>query len=358
MRYVTISNLKEGMELASMLYDNTLLPMIRPKTVLTAAQIQIINSKGYAGVYINDQYSGDVSPIDPIGEELRLNTIKSAKDLLQQVHNGGYENGYNVSKVLQEKIIMSVIEQVIKAPDRILDHIDVRPFDEYEYYHTASCVILSVLLGIELGLSGTKLYEIAFGALLHDVGNLFIPQKILSKPGKLTDEEYAEVKKHTEIGFDYMRKHFDVSVEACMGALHHHENFDGSGYPFGLKGNRISIYGRVISVVDVFDALISRRPYRSAMLPSTAIEYLESKAGKIFDPSIVRALRNVVAPYPAGTMVELNTGASCLVLQNSTKDTSRPKLRLSSIYTKIPMDFDLINDAQYKNLHIKFALDS
>jgi HD-GYP domain-containing protein (c-di-GMP phosphodiesterase class II) len=221
---------------------------------------------------------------------------------------------------------MPVADLVAEKKRRIWDFIVQKPYREYEYHHAAGCMALSLLIGSEMGMDGERLYELGVAALLHDIGSVFLPREILNRPGALTDEEFEIVKRHTEKGFEYLRGHFGLSEEAAMGALQHHENYDGTGYPRGLRRKQISAVGRIIAVTDVYDALVSRRPFRAAMYANQGLEILEGKSDRKFDPDIVDAFARAVAPFPAGVRVQLSTGETGVVLRNRYGNPYRPRL--------------------------------
>lgn len=126
------------------------------------------------------------------------------------------------------------------------------------------------------------------GALLHDIGKVGVPDGILNKPGRLTEEEYRIVKRHPEYGWTVIRN-LPSLEQASLYVLHHHENFDGTGYPAGLKGHETPIGARIVSVIDAFDAMVSSRPYRKGMPVAEAIARLHQSAGTQFDPYVVRS---------------------------------------------------------------------
>jgi putative two-component system response regulator len=150
----------------------------------------------------------------------------------------------------------------------------------------------SGILAMGVGLSAAEAEEIRFAAPLHDIGKVAIPDSILRKPGKLTPEEFDEMKKHTVYGSKML-----INAEsrllrlAAKIAIGHHECWDGSGYPNGLKGEEIPLEARIVTVADVFDALSSRRVYKGEWTVEDALKYIEEKAGKNFDPKVVAALR-------------------------------------------------------------------
>jgi PAS domain S-box-containing protein len=160
--------------------------------------------------------------------------------------------------------------------------------DEETENHTTRVTELTVRMGEHLGLSGERIIQLRRGALLHDIGKLGIPDGILLKPGKLTDEERANMQRHPRLAFEmlnpieYLRPALDIPY--C-----HHERWDGSGYPQGLKGEEIPFDARLFMIADVYDALISDRPYRKAWTPERALEHIREESGKHFDPRAVDA---------------------------------------------------------------------
>ena len=159
--------------------------------------------------------------------------------------------------------------------------------DNYTYGHSERVGFLSKATGQHMGLSPRHLQELEWAGMLHDVGKIGIPEVVLNKPGKLTDEEFAIIKEHPQRSYDVLKP--VASLEPVLkGVLHHHENPDGTGYPAGLVGEDIPLYARIIHVVDVFDALTSTRSYRGAFDVGRAIEILEKDAGTKLDADIVR----------------------------------------------------------------------
>jgi putative nucleotidyltransferase with HDIG domain len=177
--------------------------------------------------------------------------------------------------------------------------------------HSRRVALLAVQVGEALGLSPATLRHLAVGGLLHDVGKLSVPGDILRKPGALTDEEYAEVKRHPEAGVKLLRElgGFPATVHGLVGE--HHERLDGAGYPHGLKGDDLAIGPRILAVCDVYDALVSDRVYREAWTSERALGLLREQAGSAFDPACVESLAHVVAPAPEAATVAVDAlGAS------------------------------------------------
>ena len=152
--------------------------------------------------------------------------------------------------------------------------------------HSVHVADMTVRLAVEFGLSDKEIQDIRRGALMHDVGKIGIPEGILLKPGKLTEEEWLAVRNHPKFAYDmlypvsYLRSSLDIPY--C-----HHEKWDGTGFPRGLKGKDIPLSARIFAVADVYDALTSERPYRKAWSKQKTLEYIQSQSGKHFDPKVV-----------------------------------------------------------------------
>lgn len=173
--------------------------------------------------------------------------------------------------------------------------------------HSTRLAEWAVRVARKLGLSETDLYQLEVAALLHDIGKIGIPDAILRKEGKLTDEERALMNKHPEYSWSILRL-FPGFEQASLYALHHHESFDGSGYPGGLKGEEIPIGSRIVSVIDAYDAMISNRCYRKGLPHEEAVRRLNTGAGTQFDPSVVAAFLEIAEKEVANVFAA--TGAS------------------------------------------------
>jgi putative nucleotidyltransferase with HDIG domain len=181
----------------------------------------------------------------------------------------------------------SELEELFKSSIRAVV-LAVEAKDRYTHGHTERVTKYSVMTARELGLSAEGVKRVEMAALLHDVGKIGIPDTILGKPGKLTDEEFEIVKGHPVKGAEMMAP-IGAMREITPGVRHHHERFDGLGYPDKLRDGEIPLLGRIIAVGDVFDALTTDRPYRAAISVEESLEYLQSNAGYQFDPDVVEA---------------------------------------------------------------------
>jgi HD-GYP domain-containing protein (c-di-GMP phosphodiesterase class II) len=189
------------------------------------------------------------------------------------------ENSMRRRKLLERKSVRSDLMSSIKATMLEKSHETAD--------HADRLVKLSSAIGEELGLSDDKLLELELAATLHDIGKMSIDQQILIKPGKLTDEEWHEVKKHPEAGYRISQATSEL-MPISEYILSHHERWDGKGYPQGLKGDQIPLIARIITVVDSYDAMTENRPYRKAMSEQDAIAEILKNSGTQFDPEIAR----------------------------------------------------------------------
>jgi HD-GYP domain-containing protein (c-di-GMP phosphodiesterase class II) len=198
----------------------------------------------------------------------------------------------------------------------------------YLYQHSLNVTIITTMLGIIKGYSRTDLYTLALGSMLHDIGKTKIRQELLSRPGKLTPDEFKEIQTHTIHGFNMLRNEPGVPLIAAHCAFQHHERMDGSGYPRGIKGDEIHEFARLIAIADSYDAMTNHRPHRYAMLPHQALEILYGCSGTLYDRQMVATFRDNVAIYPIGVTVKLNTGERGVVVALHQNNPQRPIVRI------------------------------
>jgi HD-GYP domain-containing protein (c-di-GMP phosphodiesterase class II) len=217
--------------------------------------------------------------------------------------------------------------------------------------------VLSIGLGAAIGFDKIDLCNLGFGALLHDIGKVFISKEILNKKGPLSDEEFIEMKKHSFWGYEYLVREFVGNISAQAGILDHHEKFSGGGYPNNTKGEKISLYGRIITIADVYDALTSDRPYRKGLNPAEAVEYIMGGTGALFDPDLVKLFITKIAPYPVGTTVKLSNGLVGIVTDNFENFCMRPNVRVirNGDYEIKPFDICLTDHRALNITVVDFA---
>lgn len=260
-----------------------------------------------------------------------------------------------------EELTEEAVQQVDKVADELLVSIDMddnlllkmhqlQSYDDYTYKHCLRVAMMAVSIGKQLGLPREQLRNLAEASLLHDIGKRMISIDIIRKPGKLTDDEFVEIKKHPALGYRLLREHGGYSDEVMNAVLMHQEKYDGTGYPLHLKGDKISYLARIITVADVYDALTSNRPYRQPWSVAEAEEFMMGGSYTHFDYDIIVAFLATFAPYPKGGRVLLNDGRKATVISNNT-NVLRPLIRVDNS-DGTTTDIDLYNDFNYLSLAI------
>lgn len=324
MRYVRIEKLRPGMILGKTILASHCYSLLSKNTVLTAEYITRIKNLGFSGVYITDEFSENINIPEIISEKLKMEALIHIKNFFNNITPHNTKREYRSIK----KSIIDIVDDILTNKDVMLSINDLKNYDNYTYFHSVNVSILSLVIGSSFDLTKESLYELGLAGILHDIGKELIPIEILNKKGRLTDEEFDIIKQHPKKGYELIKSNFSHSARINQGILHHHERYDGSGYPSKLKGDKINLYSRIIAIADVFDALVSNRPYHKAFLPSDAIELIMSGSGTSFDPIIVEHFINHVAIYPVGTEIELSNGKKALVMENYQGYPTRPKIKL------------------------------
>ncbi len=313
MRYIKIEDAKPGMQLAYNMYDEDGHTLICSGSVLSEYYLKRLMDYGFDGVYISDELSDDIMIEPVITPELRT-------EGLVQVRNSNIDGCRGVAR--------KIVEQILNNEALSLDLTDLRSFDGYTYAHSVNVAVVSCIIGLGMKLSGDDLEQLVMAGLLHDLGKLVIPHEILNKPSRLTPEEYEVMKSHASLSYELIKERWDISAQVKAAVLYHHENEDGSGYPAGKESDELSIFTKILHVADVYDALVSKRPYKDPYCPYEACEYLMGGGGIMFDSRVVGALLLHVPFYPKGTQVRLSDGRDGIIVENSGTRNLRPLLRL------------------------------
>lgn len=312
MRYISIEEAQPGMLLAKGVYDAYSRMLVAKKRPLSSEYIEKLRERGYLGFYIEDEFSDGIEVKETISVELRNRGVEALRKR-------------NIDASLQ--VAKDIVSQILSSETISLDMVDLRTFDDYTYRHSVNVAVLATIIGMGMGMGQSELNDLCVGAIFHDLGKLMIDNDIINKQGRLTREEFNLIKMHPQLSLELLKNRWNVSIEAREAILSHHENYDGSGYPRGLRKDEISIYAKIIHVADVYDALTSKRPYKDPYTPSESIEYLMGGCHILFDETVVKAFLKWVPVYPKGVVVHLSDGRDAIVYEN-TKNPIRPKVRL------------------------------
>lgn len=352
MRFVPAHCIREDMILGKSLYGRSGELLLSTGCVMQSKYIRKIRALGFNGIYINDENSKDIEILTVISDELRIKAVRSIKNVFIKAENKANEDALNKSILETKKLIKDMVDEIMSNKDVMVNMIDLKIYDDYTFYHSVNTTVLSMIIGVAVGLNREDLNKLGLAALFHDVGKIFISKDILNKPGILNPEEKLEMDKHSDYGYRYAKETFDIPIHSCVGIYQHHEKVDGTGYPDGTAGEQISLFAKIISIADVYDALNSDRPYRKAELASDAMEFIMAGSGSSFDPDLVFLFTRKVAAFPIGTYVKLSDGQVGIVVENYEDCCMRPKIKLLSNILKNDRYLDLKNDSDYRNVTV------
>jgi len=313
MRYISLENITDDMVLAQNIKDEFGRVLITKGAKLSRQKKKKLENFDIAGVYIDDEWSADIFIEPVVDEALAKKSIKALKEMnLDAVSNCAAE----------------IVDKLMGADDYIHDMETIKAYDENTFEHCINVAITAVTMGIGLGYNYYRLKNLAVGSLMHDIGKQLVPVDIITKKGRLTDDEMQVVREHPNYGYNILSKEINAYSSTKEIVHQHHENWDGSGYPRGLKGDEIYELAMVTHVCDVFDALISKRSYKEAFTYHTAIEILKEGTDTMFQPEFVEAFFKYVPVYHKGSEVQLTNGDTALVYKNNRGDMLEPVIKL------------------------------
>ena len=254
--------------------------------------------------------------------------MASVEEVSQKI---GSQGRTGIRKI--KRIVQDMVDQLEQDESIFLGMSTIRDHDDYTYTHSVNVAILSLCMGRRIGLSKKSLSRLGICGLLHDLGKVEIPHAILNKPGKLTALEIKEIEKHplrSVLQIIKLRASLDLKARILLPPLEHHMKFDHTGYPEPGREKQVSLFGRIITIADVYDAMTSPRVYRpTALGPDKALGMMLTGAGKDFDPVLLKVFFNMLGLYPVGTLVELDTREMGLVVETREgSDGDRPMVRL------------------------------
>ncbi|MBQ9341961.1 MAG: response regulator [Lachnospiraceae bacterium] len=303
MRFIETEKLKMGMLVGRDIIESGSGVIFSRGQALSFAMIKQLFDKGYPGIYVMDEPKDELLP----------------GKLIKETYNAVANCDINKIIMLSDRITDILLE----SRDEVLDIVDMRSYDDYIPHHSLFVAIYAVKMGIVLSYDKNRLKDLCMAGLLHDLGKYKISPNLVNKKGALDNSEFAIMKKHTHLGFEVISNNTAISDEVKMAVLLHHENENGTGYPYGHSENEITEYAKILHVADVFDALTTKKPYRKEYSNANAIDYLEGGRNILFDSRCVDAFEEIIVPYPTGTSIMLSNGDMAEVLRQ-TADYKRP----------------------------------
>lgn len=250
-------------------------------------------------------------------------TRKLVRDVFDEVRLGK-----SIDTPQTKEVVSKCVDQVIQNPDAMMLLTSIKNKDDYTAEHCLNVSVLSIVLGKALGMERERLEVLGACGLLHDVGKILSPDEVLKKPGRLTPEEFLIMKMHPTQGRDILMSSSQVIGASIDVAHSHHERLDGSGYPRGLSEDSLSLFTRIVTVVDVYDAITSHRIYAEGRTSIEAFKILQAQGGNHYDSDLVSTLIKTVGVYPPGSVVQITTGEIGVVVRANKDRKLFPKILL------------------------------
>jgi len=352
MRLEFINRVKVGEVLGKNIYASDGSIWLRTGVELTEKYISRLKELEVFYVYVEDARLDDVSIEDEMLNSLKAITMKNMSKIMQNVTSVDTKATTNSLSVVED-----LVNYIIEMGDVNKSLYDIQTFDNYTYLHSIDTGIMAIFLGISMNLSEKELKELSIGAILHDIGKTRIDKNIIAKPGRLTKEEFEEIKNHPIYGKEILEKNFAMSNKILKAVEHHHERVDGNGYPYGLTNNQISKFAKIIGICDVYDSVSNDRCYRKKFNPSDAYELILAGCGNAFDEEVVKNFKRTFSVFPLGVCLKLSNGVEGYVIKQNRDFPDRPVIRvLYESETRLPIKFYEIDLLECHNIVVKSVI--
>ncbi len=343
-RYVRTRSLQQGMKIDQAIVDRAGRILIARNTVMDDYHIMSLIKMGIPGIYIregedDDLITGNIADMvviaPSIQQEIEKKTVNDRAKVrlsesvkarvaegIQYLYNETDSPGFaDTTRSITDDLMRAISDNDAIA----VDISTLKISDEYTFKHSVDVATMSMIVAKKYGLDDKTVYEIGISGLLHDVGKSKIPNEVLNKAGRLTDQEFSLMKQHSLLGYGILKEKEDLSNSIKLGVLQHHEKINGKGYPMSVAGDKINLFARIISISDIYDALVTERPYKKPFSPRNAVEMIMSMTEEL-DINVMKSFLESVILYPVGTDVELSTGERARVVENNPQYVLRPKV--------------------------------
>ncbi len=367
-RYVRMNMLEAGMISDQAITDRLDRVLVHRGAKLDTYVIEGLSKHGIPGLYIRigEDTPEEEDPMKKIEESITpvvKNKIAKAREddpakvqltetVRKRISTGMqylYNNTDSESFTRTSNSITNDLMTALDENDALaVDISQLRTSDEYTFRHSVDVATIAMVIAKNLGYKHTELHDIGIAGLLHDMGKAKVPPEILNKPAKLTDEEFEVMKKHPTLGYRILQEKKDFKDIISVAVLQHHEKMNGRGYPMGVTRDKITPYARILSVADVYDALVTNRPYKKSYSQRTAVDILMSMTDDL-DVEVMRTFLKCVILYPVDTIVHLSNGEYAKVVKNNEESALRPTV----IGVETGNTYDLANDVSCSNLVIE-----
>jgi HD-GYP domain-containing protein (c-di-GMP phosphodiesterase class II) len=269
-----------------------------------------------------DEFSDDEER--KLAKEVYVRTLSEVRKAMDSVRLG--QAIANVEGV--REVVNDMLDSLLRRKSALLGLTAIKDYDDYTFQHSVNVGILSLGLGSHLSLQRDMLEGLGVGGLLHDIGKISIPERILNKPGKLDNHEWSLMRGHPVDGARILRKTRGISNCAPVVAFEHHIKYDLSGYPSLVKRRPLSSYSLVVGIADCYDAMTTLRPYQKPRTPAEALGIMLELIGRDFEPRLMNRFLEMIGTYPVGSFVRLDTNEFAVVYSINPEDAERPTVKV------------------------------
>ena len=338
--FIKTKFLEPGMQIDQAVNNRLDQLLVQSGTILDKSDIASIERLGLPGVYILDE--GAVA--QPRNKQAVTPTIQAEKNIEQ--YRVADPRKVTLSNIVKERVSQGIqflynnteskefvetsanitsdlMKAIFENHSLAIDISALKTSDEYTFKHSVDVATLAMIIAKRLGMSSREVYDIGIAGLLHDMGKAQIPNEILNKPGRLTDDEFQVMKSHSRLGYNILKKRNEFPPMIPVAVLQHHEKMNGTGYPLKCKADKIVPFAKILSVADVYDALVTERPYKKAFSQRTAVEMIMSMTDQL-DIDSMRSFLDTVILYPVDSNVRLSNGETARVVENKPGVVLRP----------------------------------
>ena len=300
--------------------------------------------------YVEEFLEGGTKRVNYEEKQSAFHELPAAEVALESATNkvamimDNLKAGDNLDVGAVRNAVQPVLESVIRNSDALLWVSEMQKKDEYTYAHSIDNCALGIAFGRHLGLYKEDMRNLAMGLLLMDVGKVKVDDGILNKAGTLTVEEFDKMKEHVHHGVDLLRNTPGINESIIHIVLTHHERYDGSGYPHGLKGKQVPVFGRIAAIIDCYTAMTSTSIYRTAIAPHKALQTIYNWRNKYFQDELVEQFLQCVGVYPTGSLVEMSTGEVGMIMAQNRVQRLKPKIMMLLDENKRPYEVSKIVD--------------
>lgn len=336
-KYMRTRQLQPGMKIDQSVIDRLGRTLVARGSTLNEYVIESLLKLGVMNVYIQE---GEADPeeekivISPQAQKNieKLHTadrskVKLSKSVRDRVAHGIQYIYTNADSTNLSEATASITNDLLDAIDAndamAIDINELKTSDEYTFKHSVDVATISMILAKQQGMSRQDIYNIGVAGLLHDVGKTKVPAAILNKPARLDDSEFEVMKQHSVFSYRIIKDQPGYNESIAMAVLQHHEKINGTGYPLGIDEAQITPYARILAVADIYDALVTERPYKQAFSQRDAVEMIMSMTHEL-DMNAMKSFLESMILYPVGTVVDLSNGEKAKVVRNNPHYILRP----------------------------------